>query len=220
MTDTPEMPLNGWTPFDFADHHTNRDLTSPHWLFNSSTKELAVGRRAAGGNSIYLVDRCDQKVGEADGFDWAKPVTSKDAAPLPGQMVWKNPLPVVAMLVPTTEGLLLLRRASRDTYGKIALPSGYQEEGETWQEAGCREVLEETGIRISPEDVAIYDIETVENGSVNLIYGFCKTVVDLTQQQTSPQEGEVLEVMTTLTAVETAFPSHTRVIESFFRKGI
>jgi ADP-ribose pyrophosphatase YjhB (NUDIX family) len=39
-------------------------------------------------------------------------------------------------------GLLKVRRA---------LPGGYQMLGQTWQEAGAREVLEETGVVIFPE---------------------------------------------------------------------
>ena len=39
-------------------------------------------------------------------------------------------------------GLLMIRRALPDGYGKLALPGGYQGLNETWQEAGVREVFE------------------------------------------------------------------------------
>lgn len=210
---------NGWIPFDVHDMSAHRELTEPHWLLNSSTRDIAIGRRAAGGNGIYMLDRCDQKVLGTDGFDWCKPVGRK-AGPLPGEKVWKNPLPVVVMLVQTNRGLLLVRRAARDTHGRIALPGGFQEVGETWQEAGCREVYEETGVAISPARVRIFDVDTVENGGVNLIYGIHEGIVPVSVEKLVPQEGEILEVLTTEAAVETAFESHSRMIARHFAMAV
>jgi len=218
MRDTPLAASsdNGWTPFDIHDMAAHREMMEPHWLLNSVTKDISIARRAAGGSAIYMLDRCDQKVLGSDGFDWAKPV-GKKAGPMPGDKVWKNPLPVVVMLVPTSLGLLLVRRAARDTHGRIALPGGFQEVGETWQEAGCREVFEETGVAISPSRVRIFDVDTVENGAVNLIYGIHDGVVPVISDLLVPQEGEILEVLTSERAVETAFESHTRMIARHFQ---
>ena len=44
-------------------------------------------------------------------------------------------------------------------YGKIALPGGYQMLSQTWQEAGACEVLEETGIVVSPEALRAVAVE-------------------------------------------------------------
>jgi len=217
MTDNRQQELltNGWLPFEVNRHEENAALTSPHWLLNSSTRDIAMGRRAAGGRSILMLDRCDQTVIEADGFDWMKPIEKKPG-PLPGEKVWKNPLPVVVLLVATNMGLLLVRRAARDTRGLIALPGGFQEVGETWQEAGCREVYEETGVTISPSRVRIFDVDTVENGGKNLIYGIHDGIVSVSDERLIPQEGEILEVLTADAPVEAAFESHSRMIARFF----
>jgi 8-oxo-dGTP pyrophosphatase MutT (NUDIX family) len=207
--------LNGWIPFDLDNYHDTSDLIAPHWLLNSQTKDIAIGRRAPGGRSIHMLDRCDQRVLADDGFNWMK-IIEKKPGPLPGEKVWRNPLPVVVMLVPTDLGLLLVRRAAADTHGKIALPGGFQEVGETWQEAGCREVFEETGIALSPSRVRIFDIDTVEGGKVNLIYGIHDGSVDLEGMDFRPQEGEILEVLTSKDPVVTAFESHTRMIGRYF----
>ncbi|NTF17801.1 NUDIX domain-containing protein [Agrobacterium rubi] len=206
---------NGWIHFDVHDLGAHRAMTEPHWLLNSETKDVAIARRAVGSNIIQMLDRCDQKVLETDGFDWAKPV-GKKPGPLPGERIWRNPLPVVVMLVPTVIGLLLVRRAARDTRGKIALPGGFQEVGETWEEAGCREVYEETGIAISPSRVRNFGVDTVENGTVNLIYGIHDGIVLTSADRFVPQEREIMEVLTTNSPVETAFESHTRMIARHF----
>ena len=204
--------LNGWLPFD-ADTCCMTSMLTPHWLLNSTTGEISIVRRHPGGRAIHMLDQKDRTVVPADGFDWIKPV-GNDPGPLPGQKIWKNPLPVVVMLVPTASGLLLVRRAAHDTHGKIALPGGFQETGETWQEAGCREVFEETGVALSPTKVRIFDVDTVENGKVNLIYGRYDGIAD--PGAFIPQEGEILEVLTTTAPVETAFESHSRMISRFF----
>src|SRR5438046_56430 len=67
-------------------------------------------------------------------------------------MSWVNPLPVSVVLLPVDNGLLLVRRAI-PPIGQRALPGGYINLGESWQEAGAREMLEETGIRIEAGEI-------------------------------------------------------------------
>lgn len=214
-TSGTENLRNGWIPFDLDSYDDTSDLIAPHWLLNSATKDVAMARRMPGSRSIHMLDRCDQRVLDTDGFDWMK-LIEKKPGPLPGEKVWKNPLPVVVMLVPTNFGLLLVRRAAADTHGRIALPGGFQEVGETWQEAGCREVFEETGVAISPSRVRIFDVDTVEGGKVNLIYGIHDGVVSVDQSAFASQEGEILEVLTSKVPVTTAFESHTYMIARYF----
>lgn len=204
--------LNGWAPFTL-ENPALHELLKPHWLLNSFTKDISLVRRMPGSHGIHMLDRCDQKVIASDGFDWVKALDLRPS-PLPGERVWRNPPPVVVMLVPTATGLLLVRRAAPDTHGRIALPGGFQEVGETWQEAGCREVFEETGVALSPSKVRIFDVDTVENGSVNLIYGLYDGIHE--GSTFAPQEGEILEVLTTEVPLETAFESHSRMIIRYF----
>jgi ADP-ribose pyrophosphatase YjhB (NUDIX family) len=69
-----------------------------------------------------------------------------------GREVWANPIPVAVVLVPVTHegrlGLLVVRRGIEPQRGRLALVGGFVEEEESWQAAGAREVLEETGILI------------------------------------------------------------------------
>lgn len=67
-----------------------------------------------------------------------------------GAQIWVNPIPVAVVLVPIGGGLVVIRRAIQPGLGKLALPGGFVEEHETWQEGAAREVLEETGITIDP----------------------------------------------------------------------
>ncbi len=64
---------------------------------------------------------------------------------------YKNPLPVVSCLISNKKGeVLLIRRGIEPCKGHWALPGGFMEIDETPEEAGKRELFEETGIKARP----------------------------------------------------------------------
>ena len=65
---------------------------------------------------------------------------------------YRNPLPVAVLVLPVEDdGVLLVRRVGPPA--GLALPSGFIEYGERWQDAAAREVADETGVRIDPAAV-------------------------------------------------------------------
>src|SRR5215475_6086199 len=89
------------------------------------------------------------------------------------QTSYINPLPVAVGLVPVDGGLLLIRRTVAPRIGELALPGGFINVGESWQQACVREIEEETGIRIPSEEVKLYDALSAPDGTV-LIFGLMK----------------------------------------------
>lgn len=87
-----------------------------------------------------------------------------------GRTSFLNPLPVVVMLLPVDDGLVLIRRGIEPGYGKWAFPGGFINLGESWQEAGAREVLEETHIVIGPEEIREFRVRSAPDGTL-LIFG-------------------------------------------------
>jgi 8-oxo-dGTP pyrophosphatase MutT (NUDIX family) len=130
-------------------------------------------------------------------------------------VAYDNTPTVVVVLVPISDGLLMIRRALADGRGQLALPGGYQIRGQTWQEAGAREVLEETGIRVDPANLRLLSVETTPDRQQNLI--FCQSVPVL-QSCGFSHDAEVLEVVVAHEPVETAFPLHTRMVAEFFAR--
>ena len=58
-----------------------------------------------------------------------------------GHVAYRNPVPVVVLVVPVEDaGVLTVRRTQPPT--GLALPSGYIEYGEAWQDAAARELEE------------------------------------------------------------------------------
>jgi NADH pyrophosphatase NudC (nudix superfamily) len=77
-----------------------------------------------------------------------------------GNTSFVNPLPVSVVLLPVDNGLLVVRRNIEPQIGRLALPGGYINRGESWQQAGARELFEETGIIIRPEDLREFRVKS------------------------------------------------------------
>jgi ADP-ribose pyrophosphatase YjhB (NUDIX family) len=129
---------------------------------------------------------------------------------------YQNPGTVVVVSVQVEDGLVMVRRALPDGYGKLALPGGYQAVGETWQEAGARELLEEANVTIDPWSLKLDHVVTVE-GKINLIFCTYKYVVR--GQQPCTADAETLEVITVTKRPaldDIAFETHAQAVDRFF----
>lgn len=84
------------------------------------------------------------------GTAFGDPAASPRTCASCGITTWDNPIPVVVVLVPVGDGLLVVRRGIEPGAGLLALPGGFLEARETWQEGGAREVREETGVQLDP----------------------------------------------------------------------
>jgi 8-oxo-dGTP pyrophosphatase MutT (NUDIX family) len=130
-----------------------------------------------------------------------------------GNSSYLNPIPVVVVLLPVGDGIIVVRRGIEPAKGTLTLPGGYMDTGETWQEAGARELLEETGIAVAAGDIRLYE---VMNGLDDTL-----VIFGLGQQQPASvyrpfSSPETLEVVLIRKPVELGFPMHTQVVERYF----
>jgi ADP-ribose pyrophosphatase YjhB (NUDIX family) len=79
---------------------------------------------------------------------------------------FQNPIPVTIVLLPVDKGVLVVRRAILPHAGELALPGGYIDLGETWQEAGAREVYEEAGVIIDPDSLRPIEVYSASDGTL------------------------------------------------------
>jgi ADP-ribose pyrophosphatase YjhB (NUDIX family) len=131
-----------------------------------------------------------------------------------GNTTFRNPTPVAVVLLPVDDGLLLVRRSIPPHVGMLALPGGYVNFGETWQEAGAREVLEETGVVIDPQEIRDFRVLSAPDGTI-LIFGLARPrgAAELPPLQASD---EASECVVGSASAEIAFELHRRVVEEFF----
>jgi ADP-ribose pyrophosphatase YjhB (NUDIX family) len=130
-----------------------------------------------------------------------------------GNTTYKNPLPVAVALVPVDAGLLVVRR-NIPPAGALALPGGYIDLGESWQQAAAREVLEETGLGIDPDAISEFRVLSAPDGTV-LIFGLAAACAfgDLPAFTPTSETSARLVIDA---PEEMAFPLHTRVVREYF----
>lgn len=119
------------------------------------------------------------------------------------------------MLAPIDAGLLMVRRGVEPKKGKLALPGGFIGLGESWQEAGVREVFEETGLQLEATEIQDFKVLSAPDGTV-LIFGLAqpRASQNLLPFQTSDESPEILIVNSTPDNM--AFDLHEQVVKKFF----
>lgn len=66
---------------------------------------------------------------------------------------YRNPVPTVDVIMQRGSKVLMIRRKKEPFAGRLALPGGFVNDGETAEDAARREVSEETGLEVEPVDI-------------------------------------------------------------------
>lgn len=135
-----------------------------------------------------------------------------------GETTWLNPIPVAVALLPVAAddkpyGLVAVRRDIEPARGELALPGGYIEAGEAWQEAAVRELWEETGLRADPAEVTLFDVASTF-GTINIF-----ALLPPRDAATLPEPcatAEASEWLVLTEAATLAFPTHTDAVATYF----
>lgn len=124
-----------------------------------------------------------------------------------------NPIPVVVLLLPLGDGVVVIRRGIEPQKGTLTLPGGYIDYGETWQIAAKREMFEETGIHVPINDISLYD---VQNGLDNTLVVFGLAVKQPEAVLKPFTCKETTEVVLIKKPIELGFRMHTQILHSYF----
>lgn len=133
------------------------------------------------------------------------------------QVTYVNPLPVAVLVLPVDDGVLTIRRGIEPRKGQIALPGGFIDQGEAWRAACARELLEETGIRVDPEGITLFDVHSAPDGTL-LVFGQAPRVTAASLPAFVPTN-ETSERTIVTGPVDLAFPLHTRVLRDYFERS-
>ena len=132
-----------------------------------------------------------------------------------GEFSFLNPLPVAVVLLPVDDGLLVVRRSIEPQKGELALPGGFITQGETWQQAGARELFEETGIAIEPQDIGEFRALSNPGGTILIVFGLAPKQSAAALPPFAPND-EATERLVLNSPEELAFPLHTQAAREFF----
>ncbi len=133
-----------------------------------------------------------------------------------GTTSFVNPTPVGVLLLPIDDGLLVVRRAIEPKRGQLALPGGFLDLEETWQEGVARELLEETGIRIGADVVREFAVRSAPGGLL-LVFGEAPGIT-LRELPTFMPNPEVSELRIIGAPEPLAFPLHEEVVQRWFQR--
>ncbi|MFB6175169.1 MAG: NUDIX domain-containing protein [Candidatus Nanohalobium sp.] len=100
---------------------------------------------------------CGEELGEKHAED-------RERLYCPGcdRIIWRNAEPVAATVVTKGEKLLFVKRGIEPGKGKWSIPAGFLEYREDPDHAAARELEEETGLKVSEEDLQILDSFNME----------------------------------------------------------
>lgn len=136
-----------------------------------------------------------------------------------GNVSFRNPLPVCVVLVPIQQdgrsGVLAVRRAIPPRLGEIALPGGYVNYGETWQEAGAREVFEETGVSIEPAEISEFRVRSAPDSTL-IIFGLARPR-PITTLPPFVANDEASQRLVLFEPVPMAFELHGEIVAQFLK---
>lgn len=133
-----------------------------------------------------------------------------------GNKSYLNPLPVVVVLLPVANGIVVVRRNIEPCRGTLTLPGGYLDCGETWQEGARRELFEETGIDITPDDIGLYDVGNGLDDTLVILGLAAKQPLSCLKPFSSEETQEVVLIDRPM---ELGFPLHTQVVSRYFAEA-
>lgn len=135
------------------------------------------------------------------------------SCPACGNTNYLNPIPVVVLLVPVDNGLVVARRNIEPQLGTLVLPGGYLDLGETWQEGAARELLEETGISITAAEISLYDVSNGLDNTLVISGLAAKQPLSCLKPFSSTETQEIALINE---PVELGFPLHNLLIRRYF----
>lgn len=137
------------------------------------------------------------------------------------QTTWVNPTPVAVLLQPVWNhnnidvGILIGQRGILPKLGEWGLIGGHVEKTDrSFEHAAVRELEEETGLKVSADDVRL--MGSYCNGNQLLV--FCRSVRTITVQdlQSFEPNHECTAVDVAWGTRELCFPSHTEYLAKWF----
>ncbi|MFD0517053.1 NUDIX domain-containing protein [Paractinoplanes durhamensis] len=116
---------------------------------------------------------------------------------------------------PVGSGLLVVRRGIPPARDLLALPGGFIDYGESWQDATVRELFEEVGLAADAAEVQLFDTLSAPDGTL-LVFGLLPALPDAGALPPSVPNDESQGWEILYGPAELGFSLHTAVANRYF----
>jgi ADP-ribose pyrophosphatase YjhB (NUDIX family) len=126
-------------------------------------------------------------------------------------------LPVAVVVLPVGDnGVLVIRRDIEPGRGQLALPGGFIDIYESWQEAAARELWEEACIKVDPSQIQEYRVRsnTPPDGYL-MVFGLGPRLA-LEELPPFVPNSETTERLVITEMVPLCFLTHEKVLREYF----
>ena len=151
----------------FVEHAISRRMARVHGNLPGHVPHAAPPPPSPDGSAFYLppvfCTRCGRAMTREPGEVGHLHCTNC------GLVHYRNPLPAVAMVACDEGRILLVRRGVAPGKGELCLPGGFMESGESPEECGRRELLEETGLLAGRTGIRSLETDSTAYGSILLV---------------------------------------------------
>jgi len=130
---------------------------------------------------------------------------------------YQNPNVLVAVYVCVGQEILWIRRGIKPAIGKWAMPGGFMENNETPESAASRELREETGLDIRPEQMTLVSVSSILNMAQTHLVFRCHLDVKPTPVETEEATECAWFSQEKLPWTELAFPGIERLVRQVYR---
>lgn len=151
--------------------------------------------------------RCGARLPE--GRDWPKRCGGCD------RETYLSPAPVGVVLQPVGAGLVVVQRGIRPHKGAWALPGGFIDAHESWQEGCARELWEESGIRVAPDALTLHSVEAARADNMILFFALAPALDDEGALPPFVANHECTARRVMRAAEALAFPLHTQAAAQY-----
>ncbi len=145
-----------------------------------------------------------------------------------GHITYKNPIPVVVPIVPIPHpGFSIFNRKNPTKWliqqrninpkkGEWALPGGYINYGETWEQAAARELEEEVGLITKPSDYSLLEVVNATNDNMLIFCTHNKGVKSEDIHFAPNDEVSAIQLITDPYQIQLCFPTHNEQLRKYY----
>lgn len=137
-----------------------------------------------------------------------------------GNICWNNPISVIAVcykiqIFKEVNGIIILKRNIEPCKDGWALPGGYIDYGETWQESAARELYEEVNVESSANDYELIGIEKSINNNLIIFANYIGKIKHFSEIKfVKNHEVQEIKFVCNSWEQELCFESHNKMLKS------